>query len=272
MPELPEVETSCRGIRPHIVGRKVSQLVVRNSKLRWPIPANLAACLCGRKLQAVERRGKYILLRFTHGSALIHLGMSGSVCIVDRQAPIGKHDHFDLIFSGGCILRYTDPRRFGCLLWAEGDVATAHPLLTRLGPEPLDACFTGDYLYTASRKRTQALKTFIMDSKVVVGVGNIYANESLFLAGIKPVGAAGKISRVDADRLVAQIKQVLTKAIEQGGTTLKDFVGGDGKPGYFAQQLSVYGRGGEPCVGCGKALKEIRLGQRATVYCTRCQK
>jgi len=271
MPELPEVETSCHGIRPHIVGRKVSKLLVRNGRLRWPIPADLASLLCGRQLQAVERRGKYILLRFTHGSALIHLGMSGSVCIVDQQAPIGKHDHFDLVFSADRILRYTDPRRFGCLLWAEGDV-TAHPLLTHLGPEPLDASFTGDYLYQASRKRTQALKTFIMDSKIVVGVGNIYANESLHLAGIKPIGAAGKLSRVGAERLVTQIKQVLAKAIDQGGTTLKDFVGGDGKPGYFSQQLSVYGRGGEPCMSCGKALKEIRLGQRATVYCTKCQK
>lgn len=271
MPELPEVETSRRGIAPHIEGKVVQQLLVRKWQLRWPIPKELPALIDGQKLESVSRRGKYLILRFATGSALIHLGMSGSVRIVDSAAAAAKHDHFDICFSNGRSLRYTDPRRFGSLLWAEGDVNN-HPLINHLGPEPLDTEFCGEYLFQRSRKRSLPLKTFIMDSKLVVGVGNIYANESLFTSGIRPTRSAGKITKAEAQRLSDNIKTVLARAIEQGGTTLKDFVGGDGKPGYFAQQLQVYGRGGEPCVSCGKTLKELRIGQRATVYCGHCQK
>ena len=271
MPELPEVETSRRGVEPHILGRKVKGLVVRYWQLRWPIPRDLPALLAGHKLQAVERRGKYLLFRFSHGCALIHLGMSGSVRIVNVSEPVAKHDHFDICFDAGKVLRYTDPRRFGSLLWAAGDVGE-HKLIRHLGPEPLSDDFNWQYLYERSRKRKQSLKTFIMDSKLVVGVGNIYANEALFASSIKPIRFAGKLTKAQAKCLVENIKRVLAQAIEQGGTTLKDFVGGDGKPGYFAQELLVYGRGGQPCVRCDKLLKEIRIGQRTTVYCTRCQK
>lgn len=271
MPELPEVETSCRGISPHISGARVRQLVIRQGQLRWPIPQELPDLLRGKKLQAVERRGKYIVLRFNHGCGLVHLGMSGSVRIVDAQRELGKHDHFDLEFSNGATLRFTDPRRFGSFLWVAGE-PEEHDLIRNMGPEPLSEDFHWQYLYQRSRKRKQALKTFIMDSKLVVGVGNIYANESLFMSGLKPIRAAGKLTKAEAQCLTENIKTVLAQAIEQGGTTLKDFVGGDGKPGYFAQQLAVYGRGGEPCVNCSKALKEVKLGQRATVYCTQCQK
>lgn len=274
MPELPEVETTRRGIAPHIEGRVLRQVDVRDGRLRWPVPEGLDSLLQGRKLLSVERRGKYLLMRFSAGHLLMHLGMSGSLRIVDGHTPeaeqIGKHDHIDLLFSGGMILRYTDPRRFGSLLWTDQPVAE-HALIQHLGPEPLEADFTSDYLYQRSRKKKQAIKTFIMDSQVVVGVGNIYANEALFRSGIRPTRAAGSVSRAKYECLVADIKAVLAQAIEQGGTTLKDFVGGDGKPGYFKQELLAYGRGGEPCVECGKAMKEIKLGQRATVYCTRCQ-
>lgn len=274
MPELPEVETTRRGITPHIEGRVLRQVDVRDGRLRWPVPEGLDELLEGRKLQAVERRGKYLLMRFSTGHLLLHLGMSGSLRIVDGHTPdaeqIGKHDHVDLVFSGGVILRYTDPRRFGSLLWTDKPVAE-HDLIQHLGPEPLEEDFTSNYLYQRSRKKKQAIKTFIMDSQVVVGVGNIYANEALFRSGIRPTRAAGSVSRAKYERLVADIKTVLAQAIAQGGTTLKDFVGGDGKPGYFKQELLAYGRGGEPCVECGKPMKEIKLGQRATVYCTRCQ-
>lgn len=270
MPELPEVETSRKGIEPHIKGLAVDKLCVRHWQLRWPIPDNLPSLLQGAVLQAVERRGKYLVLRFEHGCALVHLGMSGSVRIVGAAEPVAKHDHFDIVFEGGAVLRYTDPRRFGSLLWA--NKLEEHELIRHLGPEPLSDEFDGEYLFERSRKRKQALKTFIMDSKLVVGVGNIYANEALFISGIKPIRHAGKLTKLEAQRLADNIKIVLARAIEQGGTTLKDFVGGDGKPGYFAQELSVYGRGGLPCVQCSKPLKEIRIGQRSTVYCTQCQK
>lgn len=269
MPELPEVETSRRGIEPHIRGLVVAELCVRHWQLRWPIPDNLPQLLQGAVLQAVERRGKYLVLRFAHGCALIHLGMSGSVRIVGAAEPVAKHDHFDLIF-GAKVLRYTDPRRFGSLLWAEN--LEAHKLICDMGPEPLSDEFSWPYLYEQSRKRKQPLKTFIMDGKLVVGVGNIYANEALFMSGIKPIRLAGKLTKREAQCLTENIKIVLSRAIERGGTTLKDFVGGDGKPGYFAQELSVYGRGGQPCITCAKPLKEVRIAQRSTVYCTQCQK
>lgn len=270
MPELPEVETTLRGIAPHVVGQKVTEIVIRQPRLRWPIPPELAELVSGRRLVNAVRRGKYLLLDFGNGHALIHLGMSGSLRIVNTDEPPSFHDHFDLVF-GKCVLRYCDPRRFGCLLWVDGE-PQLHKLLADLGPEPLTDGFTADYLYERTRKRSQAIKQFIMDSKIVVGVGNIYANESLFMAGIKPIRKAGSLTRKNCEDLVRDIKFVLQRSIDQGGTTLRDFVGGDGKPGYFKQQLLVYGRGGEPCTLCKKPLKEVRMSDRTTVYCVDCQK
>ncbi len=271
MPELPEVETTRRGISPHVVGRQVSNVVVRNPRLRWPVSENLAGILKGQQILSIARRAKYLLLGCETGYLLIHLGMSGSLRMVESATPAGKHDHVDIVLIGGRSLRFTDPRRFGAVLWLDGE-PQAHPLLSHLGPEPLEGEFDGAYLYRRSRQRRTAVKTFLMDNRIVVGVGNIYANEALFLSGIRPDRAAGNISRKRYDRLAANVISVLQSAIEQGGTTLRDFVGGDGKPGYFRQQLNVYGRAGEPCKQCGNVLKEIRLGQRSTVFCHRCQR
>ncbi len=270
MPELPEVETTRSGIEPHSVGRKVEEVIVREGRLRWPVPHDLPEHLVGQRIESVERRAKYLLLRTTAGTVLMHLGMSGSLRVIEAGEPPLYHDHIDIRFDDGRALRFNDPRRFGCCLWlAPGE---SHPLLQTLGPEPLSDEFDGELLYRRSRGRKGPVKSFIMDGKVVVGVGNIYANESLFLAGIRPDRAAGRISRARYDALAENIKQVLTSAITQGGTTLRDFVGGDGKPGYFAQQLFVYGRGGQPCKRCGGTLREVRLGQRSTVYCVACQR
>ena len=270
MPELPEVETTLRGIAPHTLERVLSHAIIRQPRLRWLIPANMAELLNNQKLLGITRRGKYLLFQFAHGHALIHLGMSGSLRIVATDTPPNAHDHFDWVF-GDIALRYHDPRRFGCLLWVEGEPQD-HKLLAKLGPEPLTDEFTADYLFKRSRKRVQAIKQFVMDSHVVVGVGNIYANESLFMSRIKPIRKAGMLTRKNCEDLVRDIKFVLSRSIEQGGTTLRDFVGGDGKPGYFKQQLLVYGRGGEPCTACGKLLKEVRMTDRTTVYCVDCQK
>lgn len=270
MPELPEVETTLRGISPHILGKKITDVVIRQPRLRWPIPDELARLILGKTLKAARRRGKYLLLDFGVGNALIHLGMSGSLRIIAADEPPLFHDHFDLVFDKQA-LRYCDPRRFGCLLWVEG-VPEEHPLLAGLGPEPLTDSFTAEYLFERSRKRTQAIKQFIMDSKIVVGVGNIYANEALFMSGIKPIRKAGSLTRKNCEDLVDNIRFVLARSIEQGGTTLRDFVGGDGKPGYFKQALLVYGRGGEPCTRCKKLLKEVRMNDRTTVYCVTCQR
>ena len=270
MPELPEVETTRRGVEPYSLGRVVSQVLVRESRLRWPVPAHLAAKLRGQRIEAVERRAKYLLFRTSVGTLLVHLGMSGSLRVIDPAQPPGKHDHIDILFQDQHCLRFNDPRRFGCFLWLEPD--EQHPLLGHLGPEPLSAQFDGDLLYRRSRGRKGPVKAFIMDGKVVVGVGNIYANEALFLSGIRPDRSAGRISAMRYQRLSDNIKQVLTSAIEQGGTTLRDFVGGDGKPGYFAQQLYVYGRAGLPCKRCARPLRELRLGQRSSVYCVACQR
>lgn len=270
MPELPEVETTRRGIEPYSVGRRVDEMVVRESRLRWPVPEDLPQRLQGQRIESVQRRAKYLLLNTAAGSVLLHLGMSGSLRVIDRDEPPLYHDHIDIQLDDGHALRFNDPRRFGCCLWLEP--GAGHPLLEHLGPEPLSDEFDGDMLYQLSRGRRGPVKNFIMDGKVVVGVGNIYANESLFLAGIRPDRPAGRISRARYQRLAEHIKQVLTSAIAQGGTTLKDFVGGDGKPGYFAQQLYVYGRGGEPCKRCRSILREVRLGQRSTVYCVACQR
>jgi len=270
MPELPEVETTRRGVAPHIRTRTVIELIVRQPKLRWPVPAELHEILPGQPVLAVERRAKYLLIRFEPGTLLVHLGMSGSLRMVDVEQEAGKHDHVDLCFDSGMALRLHDPRRFGAVLWQPA--GETHSLLTSLGPEPLTDDFNVDHLAACADGRRTAIKTFIMDNHVVVGVGNIYANEALYAAGIHPKRAAGRISKARLAQLVEEIKAVLARAIEQGGTTLKDFVGGDGKPGYFAQQLNVYGRAGEPCPGCGNTLSEIRLGQRSTVFCGQCQR
>jgi formamidopyrimidine-DNA glycosylase len=270
MPELPEVETTRRGILPYLQGKKILKVLVRESRLRWEVPAALAQDVAGQMVTAVERRGKYILLRTRKGAVLIHLGMSGSLRLAVVGEPLKKHDHVDFILASGRCLRYHDPRRFGCILWITGDPAQ-HPLLAELGPEPLSPEFSAAYLQQKAVDRTTPIKSFIMDSHVVTGVGNIYANEALFAAGIDPARAAASLSLEQAQSLVREIKIVLDRAITVGGTTLRDFLQSDGKPGYFAQSLKVYGRAGQPCVSCMTPLKESRLGQRTTVFCPRCQ-
>lgn len=269
MPELPEVETTRLGLTPHIAGRRVTGVVVRNGDMRWPVPTDLAQRLVGEELLSLSRRGKYLLFEFSSGVVLWHLGMSGSLRIVKPGEPEGAHDHIDVVFDG-VVLRFHDPRRFGSVLWTENPYQ--HKLIKHLGPEPLSLGFTGEYLYLKSRGRSQAIKTFIMDSKVVVGVGNIYANEALFSSGLHPLKAANRLTKPKAALLVLKIKSILEKAIARGGTTLRDFVNSEGKPGYFAQELSVYGRGGLDCKACGKRLTEKKVGQRSTVFCTHCQR
>lgn len=269
MPELPEVETTRSGIEPHIINQKIKQVIVRERRLRWTIPDELDILASEQSIKKVQRRAKYLLLTLDSGTIIIHLGMSGSLRIIEDNAPVQKHDHVDILLENGVILRYHDPRRFGCILWTK-EPAT-HELLKNLGPEPLTDAFNTDYLFDASRKRSIAVKLFIMDNKVVVGVGNIYANEALFAAGINPNKPANTISKARYEKLVQCIKEILSRAIQVGGTTLRDFVGGDGKPGYFQQTLNVYGRGSLPCKTCGKLLKETKLGQRATVWCSHCQ-
>ena len=271
MPELPEVETTLRGIRPHLLHQKVQKVVIRQPSLRWPIPEDLPDLLAKKSVQEVSRRGKYLLLQFPHGHLMIHLGMSGSLSLVERGTVAGKHDHVDIVLESGWLLRYNDPRRFGCVLWLEGE-PMEHALLVNLGPEPLGELFDDRYLYKRSRHKKMPVKSFLMDSKVIVGVGNIYANEALFRSGIHPLRKASRISAQRYTRLSTVIREVLAAAIEQGGTTLRDFVGGDGKPGYFKQELQVYGRGGQACVDCACTLKEVRLAQRSTVYCPHCQR
>ncbi len=271
MPELPEVETTRRGIAPHIEGERVREVVVRQSRLRWPVPGRLKTALRGQTIDVVCRRGKYLLLESSAGTVILHLGMSGSLHVVAAGTPAGRHDHVDIVFTNDRCLRLCDPRRFGAVLWTRR-AAETHKLLRELGPEPLSDTFDTDYLFTTSRGRRVSIKAFIMDSKVVVGVGNIYASESLFMAGIHPKTAAGRIGRARCERLVRAIKQVLNKAIEQGGTTLRDFTDSEGKPGYFQQQLQVYGRAGEACPGCNSRIRSLQLGQRNTFYCPQCQR
>lgn len=249
----------------------VSEVILRKRRLRYPVPQSLMSELPGQRILAVERRGKYLLLRTEIGTVLLHLGMSGSLRIVDPDLAADKHDYVDIVFEGQRCLRLHDPRRFGAVLWL-GDDPEQHPLLARLGPEPLTEAFCGALLHQRSRRRTQAVKVFIMDSQVVVGVGNIYASEALFRAGIRPQTPANKVSQRRYELLAEAIKQVLAEAIEQGGTTLRDFVGGDGRPGYFAQSLKVYGREGEPCLACAATIRMLRMGQRSTYYCPDCQR
>ncbi|GHA43831.1 bifunctional DNA-formamidopyrimidine glycosylase/DNA-(apurinic or apyrimidinic site) lyase [Photobacterium aphoticum] len=269
MPELPEVEVSRMGIAPHVTDQRVTQLVVRNPKLRWPIPEDLYQ-IEGQVIRAVHRRAKYLLLETDIGTAIVHLGMSGSLRVLPAGIPPEKHDHVDLCLASGEVLRYNDPRRFGAWLWQPKD--SEHSVLSKLGPEPFSDAFNAAYLQEKAQGKRTAIKTFIMDNHVVVGVGNIYANESLFAAGIHPKREAGKIAPQRLALLVDEIKAVLAFAIEQGGTTLKDFKNADGKPGYFAQELQVYGKAGQPCPRCDKPLSEAKIGQRASVYCSACQK
>ena len=270
MPELPEVETTRRGIAPYLEGRRVSRVIVRERRLRWPIPEDLDVRVSGQRIECVERRAKYLLIKAETGSLISHLGMSGSLRLVECGLPAGKHEHVDIELESGLALRYTDPRRFGALLWSADPLG--HVLLSKLGPEPLTDLFDGERLFQQSRGRSMAIKPFIMDNAVVVGVGNIYATEALFAAGIDPRREAGSVSRARYMTLAAEIKRILAYAIERGGTTLRDFVGGDGQPGYFQQELFVYGRGGEFCKRCGSGLREVKLGQRASVFCPRCQR
>ena len=311
MPELPEVETTRRGLSAHLVGLTITDAIIRNAKLRWPIPKNLPSLLRGQTIHSLKRRAKYLLmdcgsghsriatpdneilharfplpnplpragegaiesLREFHitGTLILHLGMSGSLRILPSNTPAVKHDHFDLVLDNGTLVRLRDPRRFGAVLWHSGDVH-AHPLLASLGPELLEKEFDGRYLFQATRGRSISIKQCIMDSKVVVGVGNIYANEALFRAGIRPKLAAGKLSQLRCAKLVDEIRATLQEAIKLGGSSLRDFVNTSGQPGYFQQHYWVYGRNGEPCRRCGTIIKHIRQGQRSSFYCPACQK
>lgn len=270
MPELPEVETTLRGIQPLILNIKISQIVVRRPDLRWPVPVKeITQALKGNSFFDIRRRGKYLILTSNKGSLLIHLGMSGCLRIFPEHVRPQKHDHLDIIFKNGNLLRFTDPRRFGSFLWSKEP--DKHHLIRNLGPEPLEDSFSGQYLFKQSRDREVAIKNFIMNSKIVVGLGNIYASEALFNAGLRPQRKACKTTLAQAEFLCSSIKTLLKESINQGGTTLRDFVGSNNNPGYFKQQLKVYGRKNKKCKSCSTLLKEIRIGQRSSVYCPRCQ-
>ena len=271
MPELPEVETTRKGVADHIIGQKIARLYVHQAQLRWPVDVRtLTRCVENCEFTDIIRRGKYLLFKNHHGVMMCHLGMSGSLRIVTDLQERRKHDHIEWIMQNGTVMRFHDPRRFGSVLWIDSDV-NQHKLLRNLGPEPLSSDFDGDYLHAKARGRKQAVKTFIMNSHVVVGVGNIYASEALFLAGIHPAREAGRISKKRYQILVRTIKLTLSNAIKSGGTTLRDFVNSDGEPGYFRQKLNVYERAGEKCVNCARPIKRIIQGQRASYYCPGCQ-
>lgn len=270
MPELPEVETSRRGIAPWVERQQVAEVVIRDRRLRWPIPEEIDRKLPGQEILSVGRRAKYLLFDTAAGTAMLHLGMSGSLRIIDQDEPARLHDHVDIRFTSGKALRFRDPRRFGSLLWVEDPAR--HALLRTLGPEPLSDAFDGEYLYRRSRGRKVCIKAFIMNASIVVGVGNIYASEALFGAGLHPKRRAGRVAAARMDLLAGSIKSVLERAIRAGGTTLRDFHGGDGEPGYFKQQLDVYDRAGKPCRHCGTPITAIVLAQRSTYYCKACQR
>jgi formamidopyrimidine-DNA glycosylase len=270
VPELPEVETTRRGLAPHLIGRRIVALDIRQPRLRWPIPRTLRTQLPGQRIEGIERRAKYLLVHTEPGSALLHLGMSGSLRVLPASTPIGAHDHVDWRLDSGQLLRFTDPRRFGSQLWLPR--GRTHELLAGLGPEPLSEAFDGDVLWKRARGRRAAVKLFLMDQAIVVGVGNIYASEALFAAGIHPARAAGGVSRERYARLAAAVKRILAHAIERGGTTLRDFISPDGAPGYFEQELFVYGRAGEPCRVCATPIRASVIGQRSTFHCPRCQR
>lgn len=271
MPELPEVETTRRGLAPLTEGRSIHRLDIRQRRLRWPVPRSVRHA-SGQRVRSLERRAKWLIWRLDTGSLLWHLGMSGSFRAWNDVPPAGPHDHVDIHMQDGPLIRFTDPRRFGALLWQAGPDPLIHARLSGLGPEPLGAEFDGDYLWRASRGRRAPVKAFIMDARVVAGVGNIYATESLFAAGIHPLKAAGRIGRARYHRLAAAVQAVLARAIAAGGTTLRDFSAGDGTPGYFALELAVYGRAGAACPSCGNRLASRVIAQRNTFYCTRCQR
>ncbi len=271
MPELPEVETTRRGIEPLLVGRRVRALVVRNRRLRWPIPRTLGQQLPGQRIQTVARRAKYLLVTLNRGTLIIHLGMSGSLRVLPAATAPDKFDHVDVVLEDGNCLRLRDPRRFGALLWTARDPGQ-HKLLKHIGLEPFDPACDGDYLYCAARKRTVAIRDLLLNGRIIAGIGNIYANEALFAAGIRPQLAAGRVSRARCTQLVAALCAILTKAIDAGGTTLRDFQQSDGKPGYFRQELRVYGRAALPCLRCRQPIRALALSQRRVFYCPRCQK
>ena len=271
MPELPEVETTRRGIEPRLLERRITAVTVRQRQLRWPVSRELTTRVPGSRIKRVSRRAKYLLIETTAGTVLLHLGMSGSLQLVPADRPAQKHDHLDLVTDEGLCLRFTDPRRFGAALWCGTD-AGRHRLLRDLGPEPLGNAFDGDHLRARAQGRRVAVKNFIMDAKVVVGVGNIYASEALFASGIHPGRAAGRVSRPRYQRLAQSIRSVLQEAIDLGGTTLRDFVDPRGAPGYFGARLRVYGRADEPCVACGRAIRQRPIGQRSSFYCASCQR
>ncbi len=270
MPELPEVETTRRGIAPQLIGQQIHAVVVRQAQLRWRVPRALIHDLPGQTIRQVERRAKYLLLHTDNGTVIMHLGMSGSLRTVPCTTEAGKHDHVDIALASGKCLRLHDPRRFGAILWTRDDPA-AHTLLKDLGPEPLSTGFTGEYLYARTRARKGAIRDLLMNTRVVAGIGNIYANEALFAAGIRPRRAAGRLRRNDCERLVKAIQSTLKRAIRAGGTTLRDFQNADGQPGYFQQALAVYGRTGLPCLNCGSPIQALRLGQRRAFFCPHCQ-
>jgi formamidopyrimidine-DNA glycosylase len=271
MPELPEVETTRRGLEPLVTGRRIRAAIVRNRAMRQPVPRRLPQQLAGATVRALGRRGKYLLFDCGAGTLILHLGMSGRLWVVQDGAPPATHDHFDLVLDTGTIVRLRDPRRFGLVLWQAGN-PLAHPLLANIGPEPLSAEFDGTVLHAATRKRSTAIKHVLMDSHVVAGVGNIYANEALFHAGIHPRTAASRLSLGRCTLLAGKIRETLELAIVAGGSSLRDYVGSDGMAGNFQSQFTVYGRAGEACSRCGSAIREIRQGQRSTYYCPRCQK
>jgi formamidopyrimidine-DNA glycosylase len=271
MPELPEVETTRRGLAPHLVNQRIRTAVVRNAALRVPVSKRIAQSVAGATIRSVERRGKYLLIDCGAGTLIVHLGMSGRLWLVKADAAAETHDHFDLVLENGNAVRLRDPRRFGLVLWEKRD-ALQHVLLARIGPEPLSSQFSGEWLYEITRKRSAAIKLALMDSHVVAGVGNIYASEALFRSRINPKRPANRISRARYDTLAWDIRETLEAAIQAGGSTLRDYVGGDGRAGYFQNEHLVYGRAGEPCFRCGTAVKEVRQGQRSTFYCPSCQR
>jgi formamidopyrimidine-DNA glycosylase len=279
VPELPEVETIRRGIEPHVVGRTIEKVVVRDRRLRWPIARGFENKLAGKRIRAVGRRGKYLLLDLDGGPAgaagpgrvILHLGMTGNVTLLEPGRAVRKHDHFDLELSGNLLLRFNDPRRFGAALWWPTSRAQ-HALIRHMGPEPLTDAFNADYLVKLARKRSAPVKNFLMDGRIVVGVGNIYAVEALYRAGIRPMRQAGRVTRAEYARLVEAVRAVLNDAIAAGGTTFRDFRDSNGEPGYFVQKLFVYDRAGQPCRKCKAPIKRLVIGQRSSYYCPRCQK
>ena len=271
MPELPEVETVRRGIAPHLVGEVIDRMVIRQRQLRWPISRTLPGAAANQRVHAVDRRAKYLLIELDDGHLIWHLGMSGSFRVLGNPPTPGTHDHVDVCLKNGTTSRFRDPRRFGSLHWTRAD-PMRHRLLRDLGPEPLGEEFGGEWLYARSRGRSGAVKNFLMDSKIVVGLGNIYASEALFEAGISPIRAAGRVGLNRYRRLAEAAKTVLNQAIKAGGTTLRDFTKAEGEPGYFAQELQVYGRVGEACPRCGEPVRSRVIGQRSSFYCRQCQR